>query len=214
MINKFASLLAGTAVLLAAPAAFAADMPMAPAPYEAVAPAPVVEQLGYNWTGFYIGAHGGYGFGNTGDSLIDSETDGFLVGGQVGYNMQFGNWVAGLEADASYTDLTNEDDNALFDADLNYLATVRGRIGYSFDRILLYGTGGVAFGELEYDNGTDTGSETSVGWAAGAGVEFGMTENVSLKGEYLYVDLGEQDFGAETVDFDAHTVKGGINVRF
>lgn len=214
MINKFASLTAGAAFLALAPAAFAADMPYAEAPYAAtVAPAQEVA-AGYDWTGFYIGAHGGYGFGSTEDSLFDHDTEGFIAGGQVGYNRQFGNWVAGLEADASYSDLNNEDDNAGFDAELNYLATVRGRVGFAFDKALVYGTGGLAFGELDYNNGVDSAKETQFGYAVGGGVEVGLTQNISVKGEYLYVDLGEESFGGETVNFDAHTVKGGINYRF
>ncbi|MGQ4273297.1 outer membrane protein [Terrihabitans sp. B22-R8] len=213
MMNKIASLMAGAAFVALAPAAFAADMPVAPAPYEAVAPVPEAP-LAYDWTGFYIGAHGGYGFGSTEDSLFDSDTEGFIAGGQVGYNQQFGNWVAGLEADASYTDLDNDDDAVDFNSSLNYLATVRGRVGFAFDKVLVYGTGGLAFGEVEYDNGVDSGAETQLGWTAGGGVEVGLSQNLSVKGEYLYVDLGEEDYGAETVEFNAHTVKGGINYRF
>jgi outer membrane immunogenic protein len=213
MINKFASLIAGAAVLALAPAAFAADMPAAEPAYSAVAPAPEMA-TGYDWTGFYVGAHGGYGFGKTEDSLFENDTEGFIAGGQVGYNHQFGNWVAGLEADASYSDLNNDDDNAGFDAELNYLATVRGRVGFAFDKALVYGTGGVAFGEVDYDNGVDSDKKTQVGYAVGAGLEYGLTQNLSVKGEYLYVDLGDEDFGGENVSFDAHTVKGGINYRF
>jgi outer membrane immunogenic protein len=214
MIKMVSSLLAGASVLALAPAASAADMPVQPAPYAAVAPAPEAP-MAYDWTGFYIGAHGGYGFGKTDDGL-ESDTEGALAGGQVGYNMQLGSWVVGVEGDASWTDLNNEDDAAAvgFDSQLNYLATVRGRVGYSFDRVLIYGTGGVAFGEVEYENAVASAADTQVGWTAGGGVEVGLTQNISAKAEYGYVDLGEQDVGGTDVNFDAHTVKAGVNFRF
>ncbi len=212
MSFKFASFAAGVAMLAFAPAAFAADMPVEQ-PYQAVAP--VVEPTAYNWTGLYIGAHGGFGWGSF-DSDTDGEFDGdgAIAGGQIGYNWQYGQWLVGLEGDASWTDMSS--DEAFVDAQLNWLSTIRGRVGWTFDRVLFYGTGGVAFGDVDYSNGFDDDSQTQVGWAAGAGIEFAVTENFSLRAEYLHVDLGDEDFGStpSNVSFDADIARGGVNYRF
>jgi outer membrane immunogenic protein len=123
-----------------------------------------------------------------------------------------GQFVLGLEADGAWSGI--EDDDGAVDTSIDWLSTVRGRVGFALDNFLIYGTGGAAIGEVTYDDGVVDDSDTRVGWTAGAGVEAALTDNISIKGEYLYVDLGEEEIGGVDVDVNAHTVKGGVNYRF
>lgn len=208
---KIASLAATAAFIALTPAAFAADMPIAQAPVEAM----VVDRASFDWSGFYIGAFGGYGFGESDDAgLGASDLEGALAGGTVGYNHQIGQWVVGLEADGAWSGIDNEDDNLAYDASIDWLSTVRGRVGFAFDNFLVYGTGGAAIGEVSTEVGGIEDSDTRVGWAAGGGVEAAVTDNISIKGEYLYVDLGDEELNGADVDINAHTIRGGINYRF
>lgn len=158
-------------------------------------------------------------------NAVNLETDGFSGGGQIGYNYQFGNIVLGIEADAAYTDMRRT--STVFGAtpaaagfaastyrtELSYLGTVRGRLGYAFDRMMVYGTGGFAYGDVEntqlfFAPGTGTNvlqfsgrrSQMETGYVVGGGVEYAIpTETFSLfsnavtiKAEALYYDLGKQ----------------------
>lgn len=205
------SLAAGTAAVAISTSAFAADLPVYQAEPAYVAP------VAYDWTGLYVGVNGGYVFG---DSDFGLDPDGWMIGGTVGYNQQFGQWVAGIEADLAYTDVDDSVSVGVASAsfDLDYLATVRGRIGYAWDRTLLYATGGVAFGRtsVRLDNGVVAvrSRDTSVGWVVGAGVEYAFTDNWSAKAEYNYIDLGDVDAPGGDVDFNAHVVKVGLNYKF
>lgn len=198
------SLLAGiatAAILAAAVPASAADLSR---PYGyAAAPAP------FSWTGFYVGANVGYGWGSTN---FDSP-DGFVGGFQGGYNYQFGNpFVLGIEGDFAFSGI----DGGTFSAD--YLSTIRARAGVAFDRFFLYGTGGIAFtgGSLNVAGFTTDKSQT--GWTLGVGGEYAIDRNWSAKAEYLYVDLGSVTFptviGPMNTGFDANILRGGVNYRF
>jgi outer membrane immunogenic protein len=201
------SLAAGTAAVALSTSAFAADLPVYQAEPAYVAP------VAYDWTGLYVGVQGGYGFGDSDGSL---EPEGFLIGGTIGYNQQFDQFVAGIEADLAYSDI---DDSTGFrggaDFDLDYLATVRGRLGYAWDRTLVFATGGLAFGETDVRvDGQGSDSDTAVGYVLGAGVEHAFTDNWSAKVEYNWVDLGDVEAPGGDVDFDAHIVKAGLNYKF
>jgi outer membrane immunogenic protein len=211
MKMKIASLAAVAAFAALTPAAFAADMPIGQAPVEAMVP----DRASFDWSGFYVGVFGGYGFGESDVAgLGTSDLEGALAGGTVGYNHQIGQWVVGIEADGGWSGIDNEDDNLAYDAQIDWLSTVRGRVGYAFDNFLVYGTGGAAIGEATVNDGITEDSDTRVGWAAGGGVEAALTDNISIKGEYLYVDLGDETLNGTDVDINAHTIRGGINYRF
>jgi outer membrane immunogenic protein len=228
-------LLAGLALAaLAAGPTMAADLAVKARP---PTPVPV-----FTWSGFYIGGHVGWGWGDfdfrdpyiklnqpililpgltLGVPLERSfEGDSFLGGLQAGVNAQFGAIVVGVEGDVSWMSLggefrssTSSFGGALttsegVSAKLDWLATLRGRLGWASDRYLIYATGGVAFGGVDASGditincnfcpvvGTQTLSiaasdrKTHVGWTAGAGVEGMITSNWSAKLEYLYTDLG------------------------
>jgi outer membrane immunogenic protein len=208
---------------LSATGALAADIPR-PAP---VYKAPVAVAPIWNWTGFYIGINGGYGFGNSDWSgfAADTSPDGWLLGLTLGYNWQTGPWVFGLEGDIAWSDIKGTFANVLCPAGCEtkntWLGTARGRLGYSFGRVMPYVTGGAAFGEIEANRAFFAGaSETNVGWTIGAGIEAMLAPNWTAKVEYLHVDLG--DIGcsaaacgiASNVNFTAEIIRGGINYKF
>lgn len=204
--------LIGTAVALAAfgaVSAHAADL--GPRPYTK---APAYVAPVYNWGGFYIGAHVGYGWGRTNsDQYFTNGTfdtngtlnrDGVFGGGQIGYNWMLSpNWLLGIEADisgadvAGNVDLVNGPANIHNHSTIDYFGTVRGRIGYAVDNVLFYGTGGLLWAHSKSDRdvlvggNTFSASSTSspTGWTAGAGVEWGFSPNWSTKVEYLYGEL-------------------------
>lgn len=212
---------------VAAPAV-AADMPPI---YKG--PAPVYEAPAFTWTGFYLGINGGYGFGKSDWSSTATtgsiDPEGALIGLTYGYNWQMGSWVFGAEGDVDATWIDNSITSGSglcaggtgCDTHNTLLGTVRGRIGYAFDRILPYVTGGGAFGNVKMSPNTG-GSETDFqfGWAAGAGLEYAYDRNWSAKLEYLYSDLGTASCSASTcgvdtdVTYKTNLVRAGLNYRF
>jgi outer membrane immunogenic protein len=212
--------------------AFAADL--APSPYTK---APV-EQAAYNWAGFYAGLNAGYAFGHE-TMVVDAvglgrfetsrDHDGLFGGGQLGFNFQFGGgWVLGIEADMQAASIGGTF-GAVVPATtfgtnkLDAFGTARGRLGYAFDRLLVYGTGGFAAGRntfeiIQASSGTE--SEMHTGWTAGGGFEYGVGQNWSVKAEYLHVDLGDKTYFAipggtnflSRMKFDL--VRTGFNYRF
>jgi outer membrane immunogenic protein len=215
--------------------ALAADMPVKAPVYKAVDP-------GYNWTGFYVGIEGGGGWADTrhtnADNGANSGTvgiDGGLFGGTYGYNWQSGSWVFGLEGDFSWSGIkrTFNATGPGFCAgavqcvtDLRWLGTDRARLGYAWDRLLVYGTAGVAYGDVR---GTITntgffavGDNTRAGFVFGGGVEWMFAPAWSVKAEYLRTELGNNvTYGLiggipnERVSLkNLDIVRVGLNYRF
>jgi outer membrane immunogenic protein len=189
--------------------------------------APVYTAPYYNWTGLYVGINGGGAFGRSRwDSTGGFDTSGGMVGGTVGYNWQFGTWVLGLEGDIDWANIKGSKSTVLCpggcSTENTWLGTARGRLGYAFDRWMPYVTGGAAFGDVQASQPGFTGAtNTQVGWAAGAGVEFAIASNWTAKVEYLHYDLGSFNCGvscngfiSDNVKFNADAVRGGINFRF
>lgn len=223
MNRLIAALLAGSAVLAAAPA-FAADLPE-PVPVAPIAETPLPQA--FDWTGVYIGGTVGYGWGEYGVEPAgggggDFDSNGFLVGAFVGYNAALTqNWIVGIEADAAW--LGSEDldvGGAVGNVETSnaWLTTYRARVGYAFDNFMVYGTGGLAlgFGEADFAGGSD--ENTHVGFAVGGGVEAALTQNITARAEYLYVDTGDKTYSAggesADVDLDGHLVKVGVAYKF
>lgn len=206
MMKKFLLCGAALVALIAAAPASAADIPVRGPIYKAAPPPPV-----FNWTGFYIGAHVGYGHTYLWPGL-PFEPEGIFGGVQVGYNWQFSpNWVFGLEADISATDFSES--GAGFSSSMDYLGTVRARAGYAWDRKLFYVTGGYAYGENEINGFSNTRS----GWVIGAGIEWAFAPNWSAKIEYLHIEFDDNKFFptiGTTQDLEINTVKVGVNYRF
>jgi outer membrane immunogenic protein len=146
-------------------------------------------------------------------------------GATIGYNLQFGSFVVGLEGDADWISIkgsTTINCPSTCQTTNNWLATARGRIGYAFDRFLPYFTAGAAFGDVKGTVGTfGSFTATRVGWTGGAGIEYAFVDNWSFKLEYLYVDLGKATCAAAcsgtdpfSVSFTTSVALGGVNYKF
>lgn len=210
------------ALLLSSTSAFAADAIV----YNEPAPVAVVDT--FSWTGGYIGVNAGYAGGKfkfndyAGDSF-KVNASGFIGGVQAGYNWQFDQMIVGVETDFQGSDVKAETsvngDKA--GAKVNWFGTTRARLGYTpVDRFMVYATGGVAYGKIKaYDN-VSSQSDTRVGYTVGAGAEYALTNNVTLKSEYLYTDLGKLKLndvaGNRVGEVKAlfHTVRVGVNYKF
>jgi len=210
--------LAAAIWLLGVGFASAADIYTPPPPQQEPTMAPAPAAI-FSWDGLYVGIHGGWGWGDAkSPTAADVELDGPLAGGQIGYNWQLAGIVVGIEADISWSGLDGAVPAAATAHELDWLGTVRGRIGVPMGRTLPYVTGGVAFGEATRTVAGASASASHTGFAAGGGVEHAFADNVSGKIEYLYVDLGDESYSLPgpdpTVDLTAHTVRLGLNVRF
>jgi outer membrane immunogenic protein len=209
-----------------------ANMPVAPVRYTKAPPM----VYAYSWTGLHFGVNAGYGFSDSdttfaplsinanlainvvGDTPTNQHTQnaGFLGGGQIGYDWQFGRVVAGIETDLDWANISGtiaqtSAPNAFTtttDHDISSLGTVRARLGkLATDSLLVYATGGLAYGNtrLSVDqrqsgfvclfslvcaNGSASG--VALGWVGGVGFEYAADQHFSFKGEALYVDLGSR----------------------
>ena len=201
---------------LAGPAV-AADL-RAKGPAVAAAPA-------WNWSGGYIGLHGGYAWGDTdfdthpgtgafapAGSAFGQDIDGGVLGFHTGFNWQIGNIVFGLEGTTAWTGVEGKDTglfaalpNATYKTEIENLSTFTPRLGFTNGPWLLYGRGGVAYGEVKSTlaNGADYFRERTdhIGWTAGIGLEYALTPNWILGVEYNYVDLGDQRYGGAAPTF-------------
>ena len=220
-MRSFALAIIASAV--AASPGLAADLPapalppQAPATY---APPPPP----FTWTGIYVGANGGYGLGNWSDGLGDSfSPSGALAGGTVGANYQIQQFVLGLEGDIDWSSIKwSQSASSTFAgpfggtvsgslADKNeYLSTFAARFGFAADRALFYAKGGGALTNEDWSvsvtntaGAVATGSSTDqrFGWMAGAGIEYAITDMITLKAEYNYIDFGSNN--------DTLTISGG-----
>ncbi len=181
--------------------------------------APIAAAAVYNWTGFYLGVVGG---GAWEDASTDPKMSGGFVGGTAGYNWQSGNLVFGLEADAAWADVNASITAAgiTTSSKTDALGTVRGRIGWAINNVLLYGTGGYAWIDNKITvsalGASVSDSKFHSGWTVGAGVEAFFAPQWSVKGEYLYRSLaGETYFGVvPSGTLNLHTVQVGVNYHF
>ncbi|MDX8531176.1 porin family protein [Mesorhizobium sp. VK25A] len=242
-MNSFSISTFVAALLVTTGAAIAADTVVSEAP-----PAPPEAPAAFSWTGFYVGGFGTLAVGDMeyGTRQIfadgnpppqignfDVSASGFLGGIQAGYDWQMNDkWVVGAVADiagsnysASITASSNGVEFLDGESKLKYLGTVRARVGYAWDRALLYAHGGLAYGKTEHRldlGGTNVFSEsqTRTGWTVGAGVEYAITDRISFGTEYAFVDLGAKqilDNGEGLTindDVDLHTLKAFVNFRF
>jgi opacity protein-like surface antigen len=214
------------------------------APTSSVALTLKAPPIAWNWSGIYVGGHGGGGWGTTAWSdptgffggpafAALGDVDGFVAGGQVGANYQMGRMVLGLEADASWADL---DGNAVCiigifrcHARIDLIRTLTGRVGVTFGQSLLYLKGGGALVSEKYDivsccsSFVFTGDQIRSGWTAGAGIEYAFTPSWSGKVEYDYVDLGNRTATVRApfnisspvnIEQNLHLVEIGVNYKF
>ena len=211
------------ALLFSSTSAFAADAIV----YNEPAPVAVVDT--FSWTGGYVGVNAGYAGGKNKLNVYDGisakdNSNGFLGGIQAGYNWQFDQMIVGLETDIQGAGLKSDVEVSGLggaEAKINWFGTTRARLGYTpVDRFMVYATGGVAYGKIKASYGDFSQSDTKVGYTVGAGAEYALTNNVTLKSEYLYTDLGKlklddvngNRFGEVKAPF--HTVRVGVNYKF
>jgi outer membrane immunogenic protein len=188
--------------------AHAADLP-----YGSRAPYTVNQPLNaYSWAGPYIGGNLGYNWGSVDNS--PTKPSGVLGGVQAGYNWQNGPLVFGVEGDFQANGA--EDTFAPWKFSTPWFGTVRGRVGYAFNNILIYGTGGLAFGALRAETFGLSESHTNAGWTAGVGAEVGLAQNWTGKIEYLYVDLADSRFTITGLSngYQFGLVRIGVNYHF
>ena len=168
------------------------------------------------WGGPYLGGNIGYGWGSVDNN--STKPSGFVGGVQVGYNWRFSPsdpWVFGLEGDIQATGA--DDTFAPWKFSNPWFGTLRGRVGYSFGNVLVYGTGGLAFGGLRSERvGGLSESRTTAGWTAGVGAEYGFAPNWTAKVEYLYVDLSDSRFTITGVSngYEFALIRVGVNYHF
>jgi outer membrane immunogenic protein len=236
-------LLAATSLSFAvAQSASAADLPLPPV-YKA-APIPVFSWTGF-YVGLNGGGGWGQTDHTASATIVgvpgipalttgNFNVNGGIVGGTLGYNYQVGQWVLGAETDLNWSNLRGTFNGTILavvpfslSSQLNWLDTTRVRVGWAYDRALFYGTAGGAMGGLTASasatgaiggiglGATLADTQTRFGWTAGAGIEYAVTNNISAKLEYLYVDLGSQNqILLDSVKFTTNIVRGGVNLKF
>jgi outer membrane immunogenic protein len=233
--------IAAVIAVAAVGSARAADLPMK---------APAAEPVAYTWSGCYLGIEGGGNWGHGSETGVTTNPatngqpinngvnlSGGLVGGTIGCNYQVGNWVFSIENDLSWTNKSGSaQDIPPFDVQATnaiserWVDTLRGRVGVAWDRLLVYGTGGAAFANIAVNVCAPIAcvgdSQSRTGWTAGAGVEYALWQNLSLKLEYLHADFGTAgyinpavrianlNFVTRDIRVTDDIVRAGLNWRF
>lgn len=211
---------------------------------------------GYGWGDWNVDLSNSSGAIHYNDPFVPATgslavEDNWIGGFQAGYNHQFGSLVLGIEADASWTGIeangrftTPAPNHTTWDIStkLDAFGTVRARVGYAFGRAMIYGTGGLAWGIVDAtqatnwfapapvaEGGRTAGDTNHIGWTIGAGAEWAFAQNWSVKGDYLYVDLGEENYALDgttkpggtvpytetfATDLNFHAVRVGVNYKF
>jgi outer membrane immunogenic protein len=222
-------LLASVGAIAIAGSAYAADIPSRAPPPVYLPPPPI-----FTWTGIYVGGQVGYAWGNDnvhlagtipsadeaevvpdGDEAVffassfGSRPKGVIGGAHLGYNLQIGQWVIGLEGSVDGTSVSTSVidpvSGILVGTHPDVQGSIRGRLGVAFDRWLIYGTGGAAFAGVKNQytdtRGIITGvpgilegiTKTRTGWTVGGGIAYAITYNWSIGAEYRYSDFGRYD---------------------
>ncbi|KXF77845.1 hypothetical protein ATN84_10445 [Paramesorhizobium deserti] len=206
--------LATAALLPLSVSAMAADA-IVEQPPEPAAPIEVAPQP--TWAGGYIGIDGAWTWGKFGtDAVGDIKDNAPKLHGYAGWNFQHDNIVYGIEGDAGYSWL--KDDNGGIEAKQGFDGSLRARVGYAMDPALLYVTGGVAGSQIKLDDGIDNESKFRAGWTAGAGAEAFITQNIIGRVEYRYTDFGDKDYdlggGTVSSDLKTHDIRMGVAYKF
>ncbi|MGH6856193.1 MAG: outer membrane protein [Methylocella sp.] len=230
-------LLASVGAIAIAGSAFAADLPYRGPPPVYLPPPPI-----FSWTGLYLGGQIGYAWGSDPIDVVDftgfsdpaffnTNPQGVIGGAHLGYNLQIGPWVAGLEGTVDGASVegtrTSADGFVTMRSKADVQGSIRARLGVAFDRVLIYGTGGAAFAGITdnyavgapfFENEQD--SKTRTGWTVGGGLEYAVTNNWSIGAEYRYSDFGRSpDFPFTpitlgNVSFTHHLTQSQVQARF
>lgn len=198
MIKRISAYMAATAalstMLMSAPSALAADLPEAPPP-------PEMRSSVYDWSGAYVG-------GMVSGIFVDSnylpiggadpnlDGDGTMGGIYAGYNYQMGNFVMGIEGDVQFGEVDPNNILDEVDQEIDFMATVRARLGYAHDRTMAYVTGGVAFmdSEITLPAFGESASHSHTGYTFGGGLAHAWTDSLVGRIEYLYANFETKDY--------------------
>jgi outer membrane immunogenic protein len=213
-MTRFALLVAtGVSVVALSSATLAADL-IVEEPVEVG----VVDVTG-DWDGPYVGIFGGYGWGTYDESGFEIDLDGWLVGAALGANFTLSEGiVAGIVGDIAWSDIGFDEPFGTFDVE--WVGSLRGRLGFDGGAFLPYLTAGLAVAGATAESSISglSDSNTHIGWTVGAGVEFAATEELSIDVLYRYSDYGTQTYNVGFGDFDAnittHQVTAGLNWSF
>lgn len=178
----------------------------------------------YDWSGTYLGLTGNYSFGSangdTGCCADNFSIDGLQLGALAGYNFTFDYVLAGLEADAGMLGIDGVGfGGGVDDFDVSTMARLRARLGVPIDNLLLFVAAGLSIGTASANVvGSGSRSNWHLGWNAGAGVEYAMSERIILRAEYIYDAMAAETYryASNTVDFEwtASTVRLGALIKF
>jgi outer membrane immunogenic protein len=173
----------------------------------AYAPFEMRSGYGQDWSGAYLGLHAGYGWGGNSNDFLHVVTltwdpDGDIAyqsatgGMQAGYQQQHDNLVFGVEADLALARFLGDDSRAagrVNEIEINALGTLRGRLGWAQDSLLIYGTAGLAAASFHKREPGDPplAAQLATGWTAGGGVELALDEHWRVRAEYLHIRLGD-----------------------
>ena len=189
----------------------------------------------YSWAGPYLGVLAGYGLsgrltGSDADAIRSSipETKGGIFGAMAGYNFQSGSWVYGPEFDLGFStaDGKKSETSGLVSGEnktnQNAFGSARVRLGYAFNNVLVFATAGAAGTALKLSyNETGPGytyhesyTKTLMGYTLGAGIEYGITQNVTARAEYRYASYQNEKFGDSKYGLDTHDIRAGLAYKF
>ncbi len=213
--------------LAATSCASAADVP-----YPGGAPATYDYPPAFTWSGFYLGVNVGFGFGDFngyGANYLGQSPIGGALGLTGGYNYQSGNLLAGVEGDFAWSHISDETTyprpGVSASGTIQNITTIRGRVGYAMDRILVFGTAGYAGANIRgvlnnvlYPAVADQ-TYYANGFALGLGVEYAITPKISAKAEYLYTSLGSNTYfnntpNVSTAGANINLLRAGVNYKF
>ncbi|MCS6762343.1 MAG: porin family protein [Candidatus Devosia symbiotica] len=186
-----------------------------------------------SWEGFYAGINAGYGWGSLvcqpvgGGAKSENNSGGWQLGAEAGYNMDMGSFVLGAEGDIQFASIGYEQNLGItgkLKSGMDVYGTIRGRTGMTFGAVMPYLTGGFAAGRgsvslTDPANVVTSQSATHLGWTLGVGMEAQATNQITIKAEYLYVDLGTQTYnglpiGNHDITERFGVVRAGINYTF
>lgn len=213
--------IATAAVALVAASSFSASAADMRAPAPVYGKAPAYEAPYFSWAGLYAGVVGGGVWGTSQfvglPGAVEFDMSGFQFGGTLGYNWQVGRFVYGIEGDLSYS--TNSGNVGAVEVTEDFAATIRGRFGYTFsERTLVYATGGYAGANISISGGGATAEKWRNGWTLGAGLEYALKPNWTVKGEYLFVSYMDDVNGlaapVTNVSLDESLFRIGLNYKF
>lgn len=168
-----------------------------------------------NWSGLYAGVHGGVGAG----SVQGGSASGGLIGGQVGFNAQADRIVLGVEGDVTSSGFEHRGFNGGGQTfKQKWVGTLRGRVGYAADQVLIYGTAGGAAASNQLRDVSGKAEQRTVGWVVGAGAEARLTDRIGLRAEVLHYALGTATFNTPAAVYRAdnrvNVMRAGVNYRF